>query len=157
MPIVVRPVEIDDLKSVAELMVEMDEFYDEPDRESTETKIANMRESLFGNPPLAYLLVAQDESDHTVLGIAAYSFLWPAVGTTSSAYLKELYVRQSSRRDGVARLLMVILIETARRARCSRIEWTTDTGNDGARRFYASLGVPVNEGKVMYRFGLGSS
>ena len=35
--------------------------------------------------------------------------------------------------------------------RCSRVEWTTDAPNDGARRFYASLGYAENASKVFYR------
>lgn len=151
MPIVVRPVEIDDLESVAELMIEMDEFYDEPDRESTETKIANMREFLFGAPPSAYLLIAHDEGDSAIVGMAAYSYLWPAVGTTRSLYLKELYVLKARRRDGVGRLLMDGLLRLADKSGSSRVEWTTDRGNHGALQFYAAVRASVADGKLFYR------
>ena len=154
MPIVVRPVEIDDLGSVAELMIEMDEFYDEPDRESAETKIVNMREVLFGIPPSAYTLVAYDEDDPTALGIAAYSYLWPAVGTTRSLYLKELYVRRAQRRDGIGRLLMEALVSIARKSECSRVEWTTDRDNFDARAFYVAFVEESVKSKLFYRFEL---
>jgi ribosomal protein S18 acetylase RimI-like enzyme len=34
---------------------------------------------------------------------------------------------------------------------CSRVEWTTDQDNPDAQRFYAGLGVHVNESKLFYR------
>lgn len=151
MPIVVRPVEIDDLKSVAELMVEMDEFYDEPHRESTETKAENMRKFLFGTPPSAYLVVAHDEDDPSALGIAAYSYLWPAVGTSRSLYLKEMYVRHGHRRDGIGVLLMRRLFVVAIESSCSRVEWTTDRSNVEAQRFYSSLGFDAADSKIFFR------
>jgi len=46
---------------------------------------------------------------------------------------------------------MSALFEVAREHRRSRVEWTTDTGDSGARAFYHELGVPVHMGKVCYR------
>lgn len=39
---------------------------------------------------------------------------------------------------------------------CSRIEWTTDTGNPGAQTFYESLGM-TPASKIFYRTGAGRS
>ncbi len=156
MPFVVRPAESTDLESVADILAEMDEFYGEEDRESIEVKIAHMRAFLFGSPPSAYLLVAVEESIAAAVGVATYSFLWPAVGTTRSLYLKELYVRQSRRRDGIGRLLMDNLAATATLFGCSRIEWTTDRSNAGAQDFYLSVGAERSDGKLFYRTALGA-
>jgi GNAT superfamily N-acetyltransferase len=73
------------------------------------------------------------------------------VGLTRSLYLKELYVAKSHHRRGVGRLLMQAVFEAAGEPRCSRVEWTTDTGNAGARAFYHQLGLPVHPSKVFYR------
>jgi hypothetical protein len=43
------------------------------------------------------------------------------------------------------------LYEIAVKHKCTRVEWTTDSGNLDAQRFYAELGVPVNESKLFYR------
>lgn len=143
-----------DLESVAELLVEMDEFYGEQELESVETKIRNMGVTLFGENPSASLLLAWDDQGSSVIGIAAYSYLWPAVGTTRSLYLKELYVRKSHRRHGVGRLLMEQLFEVARNNSCSRVEWTTDHGNAEAQGFYQSMNVNPNTNKIFYRLEL---
>jgi GNAT superfamily N-acetyltransferase len=86
-----------------------------------------------------------------VAGIAAYSFLWPAVGSTRSLYLKELYVPAAYRGQGVGKLLMHAVFETAAKLGCSRVEWTTDTSNTVAQAFYARLGLPRHPSKVFYR------
>ena len=108
-----------------------------------------MRGILFGTPPLAYALIARDEDKPA--GLAAYSFLWPAAGVTASLYLKELYVAQAYRRSGVGRILMAGLRDIARRRGLSRVEWTTDTSNQGAQAFYEALDARPLTSKIFYR------
>jgi RimJ/RimL family protein N-acetyltransferase len=85
------------------------------------------------------------------VGFAAYSFLWAAVGLTRSLYLKEMYVADQHRGQGVGRLLMSALFEVAAKHECSRVEWTTDRDNPGAQAFYDRLGVPPLISKIFYR------
>ena len=40
-------------------------------------------------------------NDARLVGIAAYSLLWPAIGLTRSLYLKELYVPEGVLRTGI--------------------------------------------------------
>jgi GNAT superfamily N-acetyltransferase len=66
--------------------------------------------------------------------------------------LKELYVRESARRAGVAsRLIDHLRTVAADRPGCTRVEWVTDRDNASARAFYRALGVPEFGGKVFYR------
>jgi GNAT superfamily N-acetyltransferase len=83
--------------------------------------------------------------------LAAYSFLWPAVGLTASLYPKELYVAEAYRRTGVGRLLMDGLYDVARRRGLSRVEWTTDKSNGDAQAFYEALGARRLTSKIFYR------
>ncbi len=110
---------------------------------------AQVAEALFTSPPAGYALLAWDGTQ--LAGLAAYSFLWPAVGLTRSLYLKELYVGGAYRRHGTGRLLMKAIFGTAAKHGCSRVEWTTGTGNTGAQNFYHSLGLPELPSKVFYR------
>lgn len=98
-------------------------------------------------------LLAWDDTQ--LAGLAAYSFLWPAIGLTRSLYLKELYVGRAHRGKGVGRLLTDGLREVAGRHGCSRLEWTTDDDNAAAQRFYAGLGAAVRTSKLFYRVELG--
>jgi GNAT superfamily N-acetyltransferase len=86
-----------------------------------------------------------------LVGLASYSFLWPAAGVTRSLYLKELYVVEQSRHRGIGRLLISELCRIALNNGCSRVEWTADTDNPVALSFYATLGVPPQSDKQMYR------
>lgn len=135
--------------AIAELAEEMDRFYGAAEAEPLELRIKQINEAIFGNPPSAYSLLAWDTN--RLVGFAAYSFLWPAVGLTRSLYLKEMYITEAARRKGIGKLLMRHLCDMAVRHDCSRVEWTTDQDNVDARRFYAELGVPVRESKLFYR------
>jgi GNAT superfamily N-acetyltransferase len=138
-----------DAHAIALLLAEMDEFYGATDFASTQDRLAAIRETIFSTIPAAHVLLAC--VDTQLVGFAAYSFLWPAAGTTKSLYLKELYVIDRYRREGVGRLMMAELCKIAVRSGSSRVEWTTDTDNTLAQRFYASLGASPNSSKLFYR------
>ncbi|MBT2468290.1 GNAT family N-acetyltransferase [Streptomyces sp. ISL-66] len=120
-----------------------------------------IRRALFGERPVATVLLARDgdgvldaRDGDGVLGFASYTFLWPASGAGTSLFLKELYVRESARRRGVAGALMEGLKAAAVAAGCSRVEWTADTDNPPALEFYKALGAVPRDGKVFYRVTL---
>ncbi len=139
-----------DAEAIAALCAEMGAFYGDPP-EPPGVRLAQTRKALFGDPPLARALLAR-EGD-ALAGFASYSFLWPAAGTTSSLYLKELYVAAAFRRRGTGTLLMRGLFRIAAEHGCSRVEWTTDRGNTRAQEFYAALGAEPKAGKIFYRVG----
>ena len=157
--ITVSPAEPRDAAAIAALLEELGRYYGATESESRDRRITQINEAIFGRPPAAYALLARD--GRQVAGLAAYSFLWPAVGATRSLYLKELYVPDAFRRQGIGTLLLRAVFETAAGLGCSRVEWTTDTDNTGAQAFYAWLGLPNHPVKVFYRIedtgsGLGS-
>lgn len=143
---VAEPVHADAIVTLAE---EMGRFYGAVGVEPRDLRIRQIHEAIFSERPSAYALLAWD--DDQLVGFAAYSFLWPAVGLTRSLFLKELYVIEAARRKGVGRLLMRAVFEVAVKHECSRVEWQTDTANASARAFYAGLGAAEFDGKVFYR------
>lgn len=147
--IIVADAKGEDAMAIAELLREMDEHYDDKPIESVEVKTAQVKAVLFTNRPLAYALLARDGSQ--LIGMAAYSFLWPARQRTKSLYLKELYVSTYYRRQGIGKLLMKRLFEVAIDRGCTRVEWTTDEDNEEARRFYKDQGFSVISSKLFYR------
>ncbi|WP_241251573.1 GNAT family N-acetyltransferase [Candidatus Protofrankia californiensis] len=146
---VVTPAEPAHVEAIAALAEEMDRFYGAIEVESLDLRIRQINEAIFSDAPSAFALLAWDGDQ--LVGFAAYSFLWPAVGLTRSLFLKELYVIEAARRTGVGTQLMQTLFEVAVKHDCSRVEWQTETTNEDAQRFYAELGAQMFEGKVFYR------
>jgi GNAT superfamily N-acetyltransferase len=139
-----------DAAAVAALCAELDEFYGETPEGSPDQRTAQVREALFGDRPAGRALLAWDNSA-ILAGFASYSLLWPAAGLSTSLYLKELYVGESYRRAGVGKLMMNGLYRIAAERGCSRVEWTTDTGNQAAQAFYESIEVKPLATKIFYR------
>lgn len=153
--VVVAPAEPQHVDALAALLEELDRHYGTTEFESFDQRVAQIHDALFGDAPAAFALLAWHEAD--LIGMASYSFLWPAAGVTRSLYLKELYVAQDWQRQGIGKLLIANLQAVAAKHACSRVEWTTDRDSEGAQRFYAKLGVPVDEGKLFYRITLGDA
>jgi len=145
----IRLVEPQDVPALAVLMEDIDRFYGATDFESFSQRAPQIAASLFQETRAAYVLLAWEGEQ--LVGMAAYSFLWPAAGVTRSLYLKELYVMESVRRTGIGALFMQALCQVAVEHECSRIEWTADAANVLAEAFYEQLGVPKNREKVFYR------
>jgi GNAT superfamily N-acetyltransferase len=147
--VAVAPAEPQHLEAIAALLGEMERFYGATEAEPLEHLTRRITEALFSEPPAAHALLAWDDAQ--LVGMAAYSFVWPAARFTRSLYLKDLFVVEGHRRRGIGRLLMDGLFEIGKTYRCSRVEWTADRDSAEARRFYEALGVPVNESKLFYR------
>lgn len=150
--VVVALAEPQNVDALAVLFEEMDRHYGSTEFEPFDQRVAQIRDALFGEVPAASALLAWHEAH--LVGMASYSFLWPAIGVTRSLYLKELYVARDWQRQGIGKQLMNSLLAVAAKHGCSRVEWTTDQESEGAQRFYSKLGVPVNEGKLFYRVEL---
>jgi GNAT superfamily N-acetyltransferase len=138
-----------DVEAIALLMEDLDCFYGATDVETPSERVPQIAAALFQEPKAAYVLLARD--GERLVGMAAYSFLWPAAGVTRSLYLKEIYVTEAVRGNGTGALLMQRLCQVAVERECSRVEWTTDKGNALGEDFYERLGVPQNQGKIFYR------
>jgi ribosomal protein S18 acetylase RimI-like enzyme len=147
--ITVSPAGPADVEAMAALLEEMDRFCGPPGVEPVDPRVAQITDALFTKPVAAYALLAWDGAQ--LVGFAAYSFLWPAVGLARSLYLKDLYVAEECQRRGVGTRLMRALFEVAVQHGCSRVEWTTDTSNQGGQEFYQGLGVPPLPSKIFYR------
>ncbi len=147
--ITLAPAKPTDVAPIGALLAEVDEYYGGRREERSADRLRLIHDAVFGPAPVAHVLLAWE--DDNLVGFASYSFLWPAAGVTRSLYLKELYVVERSRRRGVGRLLMSELCRVALDTGCSRVEWTADTDNPTALRFYETLGVPPDPTKPFYR------
>ena len=143
--IAVRLATSEDIDQLVRIAEEMDRFYGAVDFEPIEVRQRQIVDAL----SVARCLLASE--DEKVVGFAAYSFLWPAVGMSKSIFLKELYVSPTCQRRGVGTRLMEALFEVARVEGCSRVEWINDVDNKGAQALYDELGFEPDNAKVFYR------
>jgi GNAT superfamily N-acetyltransferase len=152
MVIAIRAATEQDVEAISRLLGEVAAYYGGDNEPADQTQI---HVALFAEPPAATVLLAVDGT--AVVGLASFSRLWPAAGAGTSMYLKELFVADRARRQGVGAQLLDAVRQAAAEAGCSRLEWTGDTDNPKALAFYQKLGVPVNDGKVCYRLSLQSA
>ncbi|MFF4160321.1 MULTISPECIES: GNAT family N-acetyltransferase [Streptomyces] len=131
-----------DVDVIAVLIGEIEAYYGGDESPADPTQV---HARLFGEWPVATVLLAREGDD--IVGMASYSFLWPAAGADASLFMKELFVREHARRQGVATALITRVREAAAEAGCSRVEWTADTDNPDALGFYKALGARPHEGK----------
>ncbi|MDJ0345224.1 GNAT family N-acetyltransferase [Streptomyces sp. H10-C2] len=139
-----------DAETIAEMLVETETYYGATDIPQAADLVAQVHNALFGERPMATVLLASDGEQ--VVGLASYTFLWPAAGADASLYLKEMFVLESARRRGVAGAFMAALRSVAEEAGCSRVEWTADRDNPPALAFYEAFGAERRDGKVFYRW-----
>ena len=149
MDVAVRAAAPEDIDAFVDLLAEMKHFYGAQDLGPVDQSRLSIDEALFSDAPSAFALLAW--RGPTPVGLATYSYHWPALGLTRSLYLKELYVSAPARRLGAGRALMRALFEVASRQGCSRVEWTTDVPNTDAQDFYKRLGALPDQSKVLYR------
>jgi GNAT superfamily N-acetyltransferase len=107
----VMPARRDDVVAIAGLLEEMNRFYGAAGAGQLKERVREITEALFTDPPAAYALVAWHQAQ--LVGIAAYSFMWPAARLSRSLYLKELYVSEAYRNQGAGKLLMQALFQQA--------------------------------------------
>lgn len=141
--------QLEDLDGIVDLFDEIDEYYGDPPISNRAQRADEIRHILFNGPSLVHAIVGRDGS--RVIALGAYSFLWPAAGTSISLFLKELFVTHTHRHKGVGQLLMRELGDIATARSCSRIEWTTERTNSAAMHFYTQLGAPAQPEKVFFR------
>lgn len=143
-----------EVMAIASLLEELEAFYGgHIEEQPIDERCTQIDHILFGERPVAHVLLAK--VDGLPVGLASYSYLWPAVGLTRSLYLKELFVSEPHRRRGVGAALMRELVAVATTSGCSRVEWTTDRDNSLAIKFYDGQAFLRNDGKVLYRLALG--
>lgn len=95
-----------------------------------------------------FCLIARIGNDPA--GFATLGGLFPGPNLSWGLFLEDLYVVARHRGAGLGRALITAAAAFAADRGYSRLEWATDRGNAGARRFYAGLGVPTQP-RLLYR------
>lgn len=104
------------------------------------------------NPPDFYCIVADDIDADKIAGMLVYYFIPYTAQNKTAIYLKELYVDEAYRTNGVGRQLMIALREEARLNNCGQIKWSVAPWNEAGKRFYENLGARENRDWLHYEW-----
>jgi ribosomal protein S18 acetylase RimI-like enzyme len=84
--------------------------------------------------------------------MAIFAELHPGADLGGVNFLKDLFVTEAHRGQGIGEELMRFLAQEARRHGVDRIDLTTEDWNTGAIGFYQRLGGAPQAQKVFFRF-----
>ncbi len=113
----------------------------------------SLREHLFGERPVAEVIVAEEGTDPA--GFALFFHSFSTFLGRPGIYLEDLYVRPEFRGRGLGRTLLVYLARLARERGCGRLEWSVLDWNEPAIGFYRDIGASPVGGWTVYRLTAG--
>ncbi|HET9418149.1 MAG TPA: GNAT family N-acetyltransferase [Chthoniobacterales bacterium] len=94
------------------------------------------------SPPDFHCLVADNETE--LAGFVVYYFVPFTYRATPNLVIKELYVMEAKRSQGVGELLMKATAQEAIRAGCGMIKWWVAKWNERGIAFYERLGAQID-------------
>ncbi len=133
----IRPARADDVPAIAHL-IRLLARYERLEHQVTGRE-NDLREHLFGDRPLAEVLIADDAG--VVVGFALFFHNYSTFLAQPGVYLEDLFVLPEHRRRGWGRALLGALARVAVARRCGRFEWAVLTWNEPAIAFYRALGA----------------
>ena len=137
----------DDVPLILSLIEELAE-YERLSHEVVATEEA-LRDSLFGERPLAEVLICHHGDEPA--GFALFFHSFSTFLGKPGIYLEDLYVKPESRGMGLGRALLVHLAKLASERGCGRLEWSVLDWNETAIAFYRGVGASPVSGWTVYR------
>ncbi|MEM9783902.1 MAG: GNAT family N-acetyltransferase [Pseudomonadota bacterium] len=86
------------------------------------------------------------------VGFATITILHPAPNENGTLFRKDLFVSESARGVGLGKIFMRYLAHYAVKLGCHRFDWTAESDNPRALRFYDDLTASRVSEKVYFRF-----
>ncbi|QSJ19285.1 GNAT family N-acetyltransferase [Nostoc sp. UHCC 0702] len=137
--ILIRDANHRDIPTIMELIHLKAEFDGCP--ESVEATPEKLKIDLFGEYPLAFVLLA--EVDGHAIGLATYHFNYSTFLAKPGIWLDDLYVIAEYRSQQVGQALMLRLRQIAQAKGCGRIDWTVAVSNERGIKFYEKMGANI--------------
>ncbi len=100
-----------------------------------------LAEELFGPRSPAEVLLAEAGGEAVAFAVVFHNF--STFLGKKGMYLEDLYVKQSRRRQGYGRALLLHIARLAVERGCGRFEWSVLDWNEPAIRFYEGLGASI--------------
>jgi GNAT superfamily N-acetyltransferase len=142
----VRGATEDDLDEICSLIRELAEYEDLSQEVVFDVDV--VRSHLFGPSPVASVLIAVDDDDGAVAGMALWYRTFSTFLGRPGIWLEDLFVRPAFRGRGHG----LALLQTLRTLTDDRIEWAVLDWNEPSIRFYEALGARPVEGWTRYRW-----
>jgi GNAT superfamily N-acetyltransferase len=136
-----------DLELIAELIREL-AIYEKLGDSFVATSEA-LHEALFSPRPAAEVLIG--ELNGEPVGFALFFHNYSTFLGKKGLYLEDLFVRPSSRGNGVGKALLQALAALAVERDCARLEWFVLDWNAPSIAFYKSLGAVPMDGWTIFR------
>ncbi|MCV3211796.1 GNAT family N-acetyltransferase [Mesorhizobium sp. YC-39] len=138
-----------DAAALALMFCEMAVHYRQPPLD-TDRALSAARKWLGEESP-AYPHFALAFVDGKVSGLASVAIAHPGIDLERLLFLKDLFVRENTRNEGVGRALIGFLASHCLSQGVGRIDLTTEDWNEGALRFYERLGAERHGQKIFLR------
>jgi GNAT superfamily N-acetyltransferase len=143
-----------DRSSLIELLVELAEYYDVPQR-GTRAEVADHLDHAIAAPDSPITLVTAVNTSGRVEGLAALVVM-PSILEVGGPHrmqcnLKELYVSRVARGTGVGSVLLRWSGAFAIARGCGRLDWHVKAGNAAGIRFYERHGAQLVADRLSYR------
>lgn len=132
------------------IFVELEQYYFNEQAASEKELTHYLKYKVFSEYSGVKVIAAYN--DDTIMGFATYTVMFPAPKLSGQMYLKDLFVSSSARGKGVGLKLMKYLASLAVNHSCHRLDWTAESTNPIAGRFYQSIGAERVTEKEYYRF-----
>jgi ribosomal protein S18 acetylase RimI-like enzyme len=144
--ITIEPAVLDDEEGLLPLMIDFNRA--EGIRWSAEPMTAALRQ-LLQNRDLGLVLVAREA--RTIVGYAIATFGYDLEFAGRDAFVTELFVRSTHRRNGLGRKLLALLIEALRARDTRAVHLMVNPDNERARSLYVAAGFVVSPRIMMTR------
>lgn len=138
-----------DIPGLATLFVEMESYYFGEGSVNYEEMQRYLSEKVFSAHSGVTIIGVRKEGK--LVGFATFSLLFPAPRCSGQAFMKELFISETARGNGIGRALIQFIATFALEHGCSRLDWTAEKSNPKAGDFYLSLGASLIEEKQYFR------
>ncbi|MEO6694047.1 MAG: GNAT family N-acetyltransferase [Ignavibacteria bacterium] len=148
--ITIRPAKKSDSSDISELINELAVFEKLPIPDIKARKRL-MNDAFSKTPPFKILL---SEINGILSGYSIYFFTYSSFRANKTLYLEDIFISEKYRNMGIGKLFFKELTKTAKKNKCSRMEWVVLDWNINAIKFYDKLGATQLKEWKMYRVSL---
>jgi GNAT superfamily N-acetyltransferase len=139
-----------DAAALAELFWLCDRHYWGDKATPLESILEHVRARVLAAEADARILLA--EIDGKAVGFACFALLFPAPDAGGQIYMKELFVREDARGNGIGPALLRAVAKAGVERGAMRLDWTAEDNNPRAVEFYDRIGARRLTEKIYFRF-----